>query len=96
MPLTKKTFLYIQALNLATTEQRKELHHYYDDFKGPIEEKVVRVKELFEETGAAADNLEQVKTYTMQAFDLLDTLEGETDVKKELHEFAQDLMGRIS
>ncbi len=92
----KKTYLYIQALNLATPEQRKELHHYYGEFKGPIEEKVVRVKELFEATGAAADNLEQVKTYTMQAFDLLDTLEGETDVKKELHEFAQDLMGRIS
>ncbi|MBT8235258.1 MAG: polyprenyl synthetase family protein [Bacteroidia bacterium] len=92
----KKTYLFIQALNLATPGQRKELHHYYSEFNGPIEEKISRVKELFEATGAAADNLEQVKSYTMKAFDLLDSLEGETEVKKELNEFAQGLMGRIS
>ncbi|NND16818.1 MAG: polyprenyl synthetase family protein, partial [Eudoraea sp.] len=92
----KKTYLYIQALNLGTPEQREEILNYYGPYNGPIDEKIVRVKQLFEETGAAADNLEQVKTYTMKAFDLLDSLGGIAETKKELHEFAQSLMGRIS
>ena len=92
----KKTYLYIQALNLSTAEQRTELRHYYNEYEGATEVKISRVKQLFKETGAAADTSAQVKTYTLKAFDLLDSLEGEAEVKKELFAFAQSLMGRIS
>jgi len=92
----KKTYLFIQALNLGDAEQQAELLHYYNEYEGAIEDKIKRVKQLFEGTGAATDNLEQVKSYTMKAFDLLESLQGHAEVKKELFDFAQGLMGRIS
>ena len=91
----KKTYLYLKALELGDKEQKKELGQLFseDYSKGTIE-KIVRVKELFNRTGAADATQKAIENYTQMAFNKINLLAITEENKQLLHNFGTYLMNR--
>ena len=91
----KKTYLYLRSLEQATPEEQEQLRKWYGQ-DGKIEpEEVQHVVNIFENSGAAADNLGAVREYTMKAFEGISGLDVDPEERKILQDYAAQLMGRI-
>jgi len=90
----KKTYLYLKAVELTSAEQQDELIGHFNGSPLAAEQKVARVKELFELSGARADIKQAIASYTQKANAQLDALEIEEQQREMLRTFAHWLMNR--
>lgn len=89
----KKTFLYLKALELGTDEQKDTLFNLFQ-LTEDSEDKINKVKSLFENSGATSATKEQILDYTNRAFEILDKLQIEISKKNLLRVFGEQLMHR--
>ncbi len=90
----KKTFLYLTALENASSEQGSDLKQFFSNHTSDTAAKVEAVKAIFLETGAADRSREAIEQYTQKAFEILDEIIMEDDKKEMLREFGTFLMRR--
>ncbi len=90
----KKTILVLKALELADTQRKQELSSIYSDFKGTDEEKITRVKQLFDELNVRRVTEELMASYEKTANKALNNVLAPEDKKQLLREFASGLMKR--
>ncbi|WP_273568948.1 polyprenyl synthetase family protein [Maribacter halichondriae] len=90
----KKTFLYLKALELGNSAQRKELQDLFSiQPKNPID-KIESIKMIFKESGAAEHTQKEIESYTQKAFEVLKNLDVSEDKKELLQKFGENLMRR--
>lgn len=91
----KKTYLYLRTLERASSRDLAKLRNWYEQ-DGKIDPvNVSDVIAIFEDSGAASDNLEEVRAYTLKAYEGIQTLQVEPGERKILQDYAEQLMGRI-
>ena len=91
----KKTYLYIEALENANSQQKQELLALYKKNNSIEEkEKIYRVKTIFKNTQADIAIRNQVKYYTEKAFEILEQMDISIEKKQYLKIFGIDLMDR--
>lgn len=90
----KKTFLYLKALEFATSEEQKQLLHLFSIQPKDSGSKIETVKSIFNNSGASVATQEAIKDYTFKAFKTLDKMNIEEDKKVILRAFGENLMGR--
>lgn len=90
----KKTYLYLKALEFATSEEKEQLLHLYSIQPTDNSEKIDSVKEIFNTTGASKATQEAIKEYTFKAFETLEKLNIEDEKKAILKAFGENLMKR--
>ncbi len=88
----KKTYLYLKALENATFGE--DLLRWYADTQADAETKIASVKQIFEQSGAAAATQQAIAEYTDKAFEYLETLQTGEQKKQMLRDFGQQLMSR--
>ena len=92
----KKTILYHKALSMASFKQKGQLREWFQankKFNNQVD-KVLIVKKLFKETGAAEASQKLMQYYTKEAFNILDTLAINSEKKQLLIDFSNKLMQR--
>jgi len=90
----KKTFLYLKAIEFATTQEKEQLLHLFSIQPSDNTDKINSVKEIFTTSGASLATQEAIKDYTFQAFKTLERMNIETDKKTLLRAFGENLMSR--
>jgi geranylgeranyl diphosphate synthase type II len=90
----KKTFLYLQGLELATPAEAQELKDLYSVKPKEPTSKVNRVKQIFCDSGADLAIQQQISRYTDTAFEQLENLEGNQSAKQALRAFGAWLLQR--
>ena len=92
----KKTILYHKALSMASFKQKGQLREWFQASKkfNNQADKVLIVKKLFKETGAADASQKLMQYYTKEAFNILDSLAINTEKKQLLIDFSNKLMQR--
>ena len=90
----KKTYLYLKTMELGSSDVQKNLEETMMNNLISVEEKVQKVKELFNKSGASEATQEAVKQYTSEAFKVLETLNISDDKKQLLRLFGDQLMNR--
>ncbi len=90
----KKTFLLLNALNLASGETKIELDKWLslEDFE--IEEKVTAVTEIYNSLGIKELTEQKIDSYFKLGFEALDKLEAPKERKAQLKSFAEYLINR--
>ena len=91
---TKKTFLYLTALERLDAVHSKQLQHLFSINPQDPSEKIETVKQLFIDSGAAEATQQEIEKYTNTALEHLDCLDVKEENKTILKEFAQALMRR--
>ncbi|MGP1478782.1 MAG: polyprenyl synthetase family protein [Capnocytophaga sp.] len=89
----KKTILFLKALTLADESQRVALLQHYATIIDS-QEKIVAVKALFEQTGAAEKVRQEIENTTNEALEILKKLTILAEKRKQLKDFALMLMSR--
>ena len=92
----KKTILYHKALSMGSFKQKDQLREWFQankKFNNQVD-KVLIVKKLFKETGAAEASQKLMQYYTKEAFNILDTLAINSEKKQLLIDFSNKLMQR--
>ncbi|RNC87896.1 MAG: polyprenyl synthetase family protein [Winogradskyella sp.] len=90
----KKTYLYLKALEFASSSDKTELIELFNAKPENTEEKVNRVKQIFTDTGAKDATKAAVEVYTEKAFSVLKLLNISEDKKRVLKQFGLGLMTR--
>ncbi len=91
----KKTFLYLKALENASTEDKARLVDLFQEKSALNHDlKIEFVKQVFVKTGADQLTKKAILQYTQEAFDILNTLNLSDDKKKILIDFGKNLMER--
>ncbi len=90
----KKTILYIKALELANSEQRKQLTDHYNGNGASGNEKVEAVKAVFSALGIEKHVGDLMESYYRQAQQSLDAISVEESRKAGLRSFADSLYKR--
>lgn len=91
----KKTILYHKVLLLGSSDQILQLQNLFETNKKiSKEDKILAVKKLFMETGAAEASQNLLHNYTKQAFNILESVEINLEKKQQLIDFANQLMQR--
>ena len=90
----KKTILYLLALKLGTSEQRRELLDLYSIQPQDPKDKVNTIKDVFLSTGSAKQTKVEIQNYTQKAFEVLDLLKISVTKKTVLRKFGEGLMQR--
>ena len=90
----KKTYLYLRAIEAAKDVEAKELVHHFNGSPLEGQQKVDRVKELFEDSGARTDIKAAIADHTAQAIAQLEALDIEEKQRDLLKGFADWLMNR--
>jgi geranylgeranyl diphosphate synthase type II len=90
----KKTYLYIKAIEFATTEQKAALIKWFSASLDENSNKIEAVKGIFKTTGAAAATQKAIQEYTLKAFETLKALNISEDKKAVLKTFGKNLMER--
>lgn len=90
----KKTFLYLKALEFATSEEQKQLLDLFSIQPKDSASKIETVKSIFNNSGASVATQEAIKDYTFKAFKTLDKMNIGEDKKVILRAFGENLMGR--
>ncbi|MCX6351756.1 MAG: polyprenyl synthetase family protein [Bacteroidetes bacterium] len=92
----KKTYLTIKALEVGTAEQVTELEHLYNLINPlPPEEKIKRVKKVFEELNIANLALQKRDEIYNNSIQKLESIAATTEKKNILLAFAEGLMQRV-
>ncbi len=90
----KKTYLLIKALELANSDQRKELDRWLSAVDFDINEKVEAIKNIYGELGIFELTQQKMNGYYDEAFALLDAMDVRVEGKEELVDFFEKLMKR--
>lgn len=90
----KKTFMLINAFNLANAEQKKELEKWVNAQDFDREEKVAAVTRLYNEIGIDKLAQEKIAYYFENSKKYLDAVKVDADRKEELCNYAQKMMKR--
>lgn len=90
----KKTYLLIKALELANTDQRKELDGWLYATEFDTKEKVEAVTSLYDEIGIYDLTTKKMNGYYDEAFQLLNNLNVREEGKSQLLTFFEKLMKR--
>lgn len=90
----KKTFLYLTALEKSDTANAETLQHLYSVSPSDTEAKIRIVKGIFEDSGAAAETINEIEKYTHEATSVLDQIDLSEEKKSKLREFGKYLMNR--
>ena len=79
----KKTYLYLNALQDADTEQKERLLHYFSSTDFDDQEKFEAVKAIYNQTDIQHKTEQQIEIYLQKALDNLEKIEIEDDKRKE-------------
>jgi geranylgeranyl diphosphate synthase type II len=90
----KKTYLYLKAIEFASSEERKQLLQLFSVSLEDNLSKIEAVKTLFNTTGASKATQQAIQDYTLKAFATLDKMNISTDKKAMLKTFGENLMNR--
>lgn len=90
----KKTYLYLKTLELGSGDEKSNLLELMSNTSITNEDKVEKVKALFNASGAADATQLAVKDYTKKAFSVLEKLNISEDKKQILQLFGEQLMNR--
>ena len=90
----KKTFMLINAFNLANAEQKKELEKWVNAHDFDRDEKVEAVTRLYNEIGIDKLAQEKIAYYFENSKKYLDAVEVDAARKEELRNYAQKMMKR--
>jgi len=90
----KKTYLYLKTLELGSGDEKSNLLELMSNTSITNEEKVKKVKALFNASGASEATQLAVKDYTEKAFSVLEKLNVSEDKKQILQLFGKQLMNR--
>ncbi|MEF3077968.1 polyprenyl synthetase family protein [Winogradskyella poriferorum] len=90
----KKTYLYLKTLELGNNAEKTSLLDLMINKALTDDEKVEKVKALFNASGAADATQLAVKDYTQKAFNVLDKINISEDKKQMLQLFGEQLMNR--
>ncbi|GGG40467.1 isoprenyl synthetase [Croceivirga lutea] len=90
----KKTFLYLKALEMGSSEAKNSLLNLFSIQPEDSSSKVALVKSIFEESGAKNAILAEVKKYTDLAFESLHKIEVNANKLKVFQLFGEQLMKR--
>ncbi len=90
----KKTYLYLKAVAFSAEKEAQELRDLFAVQLEDNTEKIERVKELFNSSGASKATQDAIQDYTFKAFQMLDQLNVSADKKAMLKAFGENLMGR--
>ncbi|MHC5200764.1 polyprenyl synthetase family protein [Myroides sp. LJL119] len=90
----KKTYLVLKALENANAQDKQELLDLFQDKTLLGQNKIDRVKELFEKTGSSQDSVTLIEQYTNKALEILQAMDLPLDKKQQLRTFSQELMDR--
>jgi geranylgeranyl diphosphate synthase, type II len=90
----KKTFLFVKAVELASSAQLKGLQELYAGNGPGPEEKIQRVKEIYDRLGIKDIAKSIADDYINASFRFLDRVEVRKERKEELARFAGSLTGR--
>ncbi len=90
----KKTFLFIRAMDLATSDQKKELQNLYSIRPKSPMEKIESIKNVFVQSGATKELKLEIEYYTERAFEVLNSLALSDAKKGLLRKFGEGLMKR--
>lgn len=89
----KKTFLVLKSQELGSDDDVKELSTLLSE-KYTDEDKVEKVKEIFNRSGAPEAILSEIESYTEKALKMLEPMNLPEEKKQVLKEFSQYLMKR--
>ena len=92
----KKTYLYLKAMELGTTDAQKTLSDLFGIQPEHSDPKVNLVKNIFLESGAAKATQKEVVKYTELAFEALAKIEAPAEAKQVFKAFGEQLMNRES
>lgn len=90
----KKTFLFLTALQSGTVKDATDLRTLFQSKSENHTQKIEKVKAIFETSGASKATQLEIKKYTNQAFETLESLELSKEKKEKLRVFAKNLMNR--
>ncbi|MEN9981617.1 MAG: hypothetical protein RL542_1404 [Bacteroidota bacterium] len=90
----KKTYLYLKAIEFASSEERKQLLQLFSVSLEDNSSKIEEVKTLFNATGASKATQQAIQDYTLKAFATLDKMNISSDKKAMLKAFGENLMNR--
>ena len=79
----KKTYLYLNALQDADTEQKERLLHYFSSTDFDNQEKFEAVKAIYNQTDIQHKTEQQIEIYLLKALENLEKIEIEDDKRKE-------------
>ena len=90
----KKTYLYLKAIEFASSEVKERLLHLFSIQPTENTDKIAFVKEIFNQTGASEATQVAIEEYTYKAFDTLEQMNISDDKKELLRKFGENLMKR--
>lgn len=90
----KKTFMLINALNMAESKTKEELKSWILQKNYNPEEKIAAVTAIYNTVGIKSICEAKIKQLFTEAIESLDKVEVEESKKRELRDFANNLMGR--
>jgi geranylgeranyl diphosphate synthase type II len=90
----KKTYLYIQALKLASLEEKEELENLFSLNLEDNTDKINKVKEIYKTSGVDVLTTNIIKDYTKKAFEVLESMKISEAKKLGLRAFGESLMTR--
>lgn len=90
----KKTFLYLKSVEKLGPRGVKALEDLYSVSPNDPSLKVQMVREFFKASQADLDTKKEIENYTKRAFEILDSLDIESQQKEVLRSFGQELMDR--
>ena len=90
----KKTYLLIQALNMANAEQKAELDRWIAQTDGDKEEKIAAVTHIYNNIGIPAITQQCIETLFEASHKSFDKVKVSEERKTQLRTFAHKLLGR--
>jgi len=90
----KKTYLYLKALENSSEVNKEKLIQLFSEQPEDATDKVILVKEIFNESNAPEAIKSAIEAYTSKAFQLLQTLNIGAKEKQLLQVFGEQLMNR--
>ena len=90
----KKTYLMVMALSKASAAEHRILASTYSDPTLSDQQKIARVREVFDKLGVARLTEQQINHRFERALNILDTLSVQSEGTARLREYAGSLIGR--
>jgi geranylgeranyl diphosphate synthase, type II len=90
----KKTYLYLKAIEFASTHEKDQLLHLFSIHPNDNTDKIESVKTIFNSTGASKVTQQAIQDFTLKAFKTLQKINIDNEKKDVLRSFGENLMGR--
>jgi geranylgeranyl diphosphate synthase type II len=90
----KKTYLYLKAMSFSSKDEASQLMQVFSDRLDDNRDKINRVKNIFNNSGASKATQQAIEEYTYKAFVTLERMNIEEDKKAVLKAFGENLMSR--